>query len=148
MLKDWQGVPPMRRSIDGYLPLRCSVSRVIWVKSPKLGVLGNLCASTAQAKGSISLTNAHLHPNGSHAMLAASIPLHTDPNTNPSAIAPDREGWEKRAAAQGLKHSPVVRPHIRPPIVVGLEEGIGKAHRCGTAGCLGGFGFAAITHHR
>jgi hypothetical protein len=43
-------------------------------------------ASTADANGSISASHAARHPSGCQATLAASIPLHTDPNFMVSSL--------------------------------------------------------------
>lgn len=72
--KDWQGVPPTRRSMSPSQP-----PFPIFVKSPRFGTSGNLCLSTSDANGSISETNAQRQPRGRHATVAASIPLHTLP---------------------------------------------------------------------
>jgi len=108
MEKDWQGVPPARRSIAP------TSAAPIFVKSPKFGTLPNrgratilrmaaarcfaslrvvascglgMCMgrdapwrerSSHAQKGSISGNIAGCHPNGCHATEAASIPEHTE----------------------------------------------------------------------
>lgn len=73
-LKDWQGVPPTKRStVPG-----SSVHSLCLVMSPKFGTFGKRCASTADGKGSISLNPTGVQPNRCHATDAASMPEQTD----------------------------------------------------------------------
>lgn len=77
MENDWQGVPPTRRSGASTSPamMRAGMD----VMSPRFGMSGWRCASTAFGNRSISLNHAGRHPRGCHAQVAASMPEQTLP---------------------------------------------------------------------
>ena len=72
-LNDWHGLPPTTTS---HLPL--NFFQLTLVTSPTLGTSGYLCSSTAHGNGSSSAKHTGFQPSGSHATVAASIPLKSD----------------------------------------------------------------------
>ena len=70
---DWHGLPPTTTS---HLPRY--LFQLTLVTSPTFGTSGNLSASTALGNSSSSAKHSGSHPSGSHATVAASMPLNSD----------------------------------------------------------------------
>ena len=87
-LNAWQGVPPVNSSGADTSPERMRPGSA--VMSPRFGACLIRCSRTADANGSISESHAARHPSGAQATDAASMPLHTEPNSKAIMPAPRR----------------------------------------------------------
>ena len=72
-LKLWQGLPPTTTS--GFPYVFTAFFQSTSVMSPRFGTSGNRSDRTALGNSSISEKSSGSHPSGSHATLAASMPL-------------------------------------------------------------------------
>lgn len=87
-LNAWQGVPPVKSSGADTSPERMRSGSAFM--SPRFGACLIRCSKTADANGSISESHAARHPSGSQATDAASMPLHTEPNSKTITHRPSR----------------------------------------------------------